>query len=73
METEFNINLHYENLANELSDWYGMQGFEILNKIFYIDLFDYDGDKLEYKLDDLRDAWNELPIEEKIDIYNMYR
>jgi len=67
------INLHYENLTNELSDWFGMQGFDILNKIFYINLFDFEGDELEYKLNEIEDVWNELPIEERVYFYDMYK
>ena len=73
MEIEFNINLHFENLATELFEWYGLQGFEVLNRIFNEKLFEYEGEELEQKLDELRDVWNELPIEERIEFYNQYK
>ena len=72
MEIEFNINLHFENLATELFEWYGLQGFEVLNRIFNEKLYEYEGEELEQKLDELRDVWNELPIEERIEFYNQY-
>jgi len=71
METTFNINLHFENLNTELYEWYGLQGFDVLNKIFNENLFEYQGEELEEKLDELREEWNELPIEDRLDFYNM--
>lgn len=73
MEIEFNINQLYENLATELFEWYGLQGFAILNRIHESNLFDYPENEIEYILDEFREEWNELPIEARIEFYNLYK
>ena len=73
MEKQFNINLHYNNLATELFEWYQLQGFAILNRIHETNLFDYPKNEIEYMLDELRDEWNELPIAERMEFYNQYK
>lgn len=73
MEIQFNINQLYEDLATELFEWYGMQGFHILNRIHESNLFDYPENEIEYILDEFREEWNGLPIEERIEFYNLYK
>jgi hypothetical protein len=73
MEKEFNINRIYEDLIAELFEWYQLQGFHILNRIHETNLFDYLENELEYILDELREEWNDMDAESKIEFYNKYK
>ena len=70
---EFKIKEYYHNLNEELFEWYGLQGFDVLNEIFDVDLFKIkDPDKLQEKLDELRDEWDGYSTDEKIEIYESF-
>jgi len=59
-------------LLTELNEWYGRQPFEILQKIFGLDyLFDLSEEELDEELDVLRNDWYEMPIDEKLAIYEL--
>lgn len=73
METQFNINKLYEELGEELNNWYNEQPFAVLNRIHATNLFDYPEYELQYILDEFWHEWNELATEERIDLYNQYK
>ena len=59
-------------LLTQLNEWYMCQPFEILQKIFGIDyLFDLTEEELDEELDNLRDDWFNMPIDEKLSIYEL--
>lgn len=59
-------------LQIQLNDWYRSQPFEILQKIFGIDyLFDLTEEELDEELDSLRLDWYDMPIDEKLAIYEL--
>lgn len=70
---EYNINLHYDNLVAELFDWYQCQPFMVVNKIHDVDLFAEPESSIEYTLDELREAWNDMGIEVQLEHYNQYK
>jgi hypothetical protein len=73
METQFNINFHHENLFTELFEWYQCQPFFVLNKIHNLDLFSEPEETIEQTLDELRDEWHEIELEDRVDFYNTYK
>jgi hypothetical protein len=73
METQFNINLHHENLYSELFEWYQCQPFMVLNKIHNVDLFNESEETLDQLLDELREEWHEMELEYRVDLYNEHK
>ena len=70
----FKINERYDLLTKELNQWFEDQDLETLGRIFGTNLYDYVDDKqlLEEQINDLRDQWSEMPLEERVETYNLF-
>lgn len=62
------VEVALEKLFETLDAWYGSLSFDQLYDIHQVDLFD--ADDVDATLDTLKDEWNDMDLDDKLEYYN---
>lgn len=66
------VEVALEKLFETLDVWYGSLTFDQLNEIHNVDLFEVEDIHIDTALNTLRDEWNDMDLDDKLDCYDNF-